>query len=86
VAKLQKKYKKVGFLEMEKTTNKSKKSAGQLKVTYVKSVIGREKRQVKVLEGLGLRKLNTTKVFPDNESIRGSLFLVKHLVKVEEVK
>ena len=71
---------------MEKTTNKSKKSAGQLKDTYVKSVIGREKRQVKVLEGLGLRKLNTTKVFPDNESIRGSLFLVKHLVKVEEVK
>ncbi len=71
---------------MEKTTNKSKKSAGKLKVTYVRSVIGMEKRQVKVLEGLGFRKLNTTKIFPDNESIRGSLFLVKHLVKVEEVK
>jgi large subunit ribosomal protein L30 len=71
---------------MEKQTNKTKKSAGKLKVTYVKSVIGFEKRQVKVLEALGFRKLNTTKIFPDNECIRGSLFLVKHLVKVEEVK
>lgn len=71
---------------METKTTKSKKSAGKLKVTYVKSVIGFDKKQAKILEALGLRKLNTTKIFPDNESIRGSLFLVKHLVKVEEVK
>ncbi len=71
---------------METKTTKSKKSAGKLKVTYVRSVIGFNKKQAKILEALGLRKLNTTKIFPDNESIRGSLFLVKHLVKVEEVK
>ena len=71
---------------METKTTKSKKSAGKLKVTYVRSVIGYDKKQAKILEALGLRKLNTTKIFPDNESIRGSLFLVKHLVKVEEVK
>ena len=71
---------------METKTTKSKKSAGKLKVTYVKSVIGYNKKKEKILEALGLRKLNTTKIFPDNESIRGSLFLVKHLVKVEEVK
>ena len=62
------------------------KKQKQLKVTYVKSVIGYEKRQAKVIEAWGFKKLNTTKIFPDNPCIRGSLFKVKHLVKVEEVK
>ena len=64
---------------------KEKKSKGKLKVTYVKSVIGFNKNQVKVIEALGFKKLNTSKVFPDNESIRGSIFKVKHLLKVEEI-
>ena len=61
------------------------KKSKQLKVTYVRSAIGFNKHQAKILEALGLRKLNTTKIFPDNECIRGSLFKVKHLVKVEEI-
>lgn len=56
-----------------------------LKVTYVKSAIGFNKNQRLVLEALGLRKLNTTKMLPDNASVRGSINKVKHLVKVEEV-
>ena len=58
----------------------------KLKVTYVKSSNNSKEPHKKIMEALGLRKLNQTKIFPDNESIRGSLFLVKHLVKVEEVK
>ena len=61
------------------------KKEKMLKVTYAKSVIGYNKDQAKILEALGLRKLNQTKLLPDNESIRGSLFHVRHLVKVEEV-
>lgn len=61
------------------------KKSKQLKVTYVRSAIGYNKHQAKILEALGLRKLNTTKIFPDNDCIRGSLFKVKHLVKVEEI-
>ncbi len=57
----------------------------QLKVTYIRSKIGYNKDQAKVLEALGFTKLNQTKVFPDNASIRGSLFHVRHLVKVEEI-
>ncbi len=57
----------------------------QIKVTYVRSAIGYEKKQAKILEALGLTKLNQTRVLPDNASIRGSLYHVKHLVKVEEV-
>ena len=61
------------------------KKEKMLKVTYAKSAIGYNKEQTKILEALGLRKLNQTKLLPDNESIRGSLFHVRHLVKVEEV-
>ncbi len=64
---------------------KETKKAKKLKVTYVKSVIGFDKSQGKVIEALGFKKLNTTKVFPDNASIRGSIFKVKHLLKVEEI-
>ena len=59
--------------------------AKQLKVTYVKSKIGYNKNQSKIIEALGFTKLNQTKIFPDNASIRGSLFHVRHLVKVEEI-
>jgi len=61
------------------------KKEKMLKVTYVKSAIGYNKEQAKILEALGLRKLNQTKLLPDNDSIKGSLFHVRHLVKVEEV-
>lgn len=57
----------------------------QLKVTYIKSKIGYDKNQAKILEALGFTKLNQTKIFPDNESIRGSLYHVRHMVLVEEI-
>ena len=59
--------------------------AKNLKVTWIKSTIGYNKNQSKIIEALGFKKLNTSKVFPDNESIRGSIFKVKHLLKVEEI-
>ena len=57
----------------------------QLKVTLVKSPIGYNKEQAKITEALGLKKLNQSVVLPDNASVRGSIFHVKHLVTVEEV-
>ncbi len=55
-----------------------------LKVTYVRSAIGYNKNQMKILEALGFKKLHQTRVFPDNPSIRGSLYHVRHLVEVVE--
>ncbi|MCI6542675.1 MAG: 50S ribosomal protein L30 [Firmicutes bacterium] len=63
----------------------AKKEQKMLKVTYVRSAIGYNKKQAKILEALGLTKLNQTKLLPDNDSVRGSIFHVKHLVNVEEV-
>lgn len=57
-----------------------------LKVTWIRSTIGYNQNQSKIIRALGFKKLNTTKLLPDNESIRGSLFLVKHLVKVEDAE
>ena len=37
------------------------------------------------MAALGLRKVGQTVTKPDNAAIRGQLFAVKHMVKVEEV-
>ena len=57
-----------------------------LKVTLVKSTIGALKDQQATVKALGLHKLNSTVIKPDNACTRGMLFKVKHLVKVEEVE
>ena len=62
------------------------KKQKMIKVTWVRSAIGYNKNQSKVIEALGFKKLNQTRLLPDNDSIRGSIFLVKHLLKVEEEK
>ncbi len=55
-----------------------------IKVTWIRSTIGYNKNQAKIIEALGFKKLGQTRVLPDNASIRGSIFRVKHLLKVEE--
>lgn len=60
------------------------KTEKMLKVTWVKSCIGYNKNQAKMIEALGFKKLGQTRMLPDNDSIRGSLHHIAHLVKVEE--
>ncbi len=60
------------------------KEKKQLKVTWVRSAIGYNKEQMKIMEALGFKKLHQTRTLPDNESIRGSLHHVAHLVEVVE--
>ena len=59
--------------------------AGKLKITLVKSTIGAIPKHRKNVEALGLRKLNKSVEMPDNESVRGMVKQVQHLVKVEEI-
>ena len=58
--------------------------AKMLKITLVKSTIGSTPYQKKVVEALGLGKLNSSVVLPDNASTKGSINKVSHLLKVEE--
>jgi large subunit ribosomal protein L30 len=55
----------------------------KLKITQVKSGIGRSKSQNKTLEGLGLRGPRRTVILQDTEAIRGMIRKVSHLVTVE---
>jgi large subunit ribosomal protein L30 len=58
--------------------------AGKIKVTLVKSMIGRPEKHRKVLRGMGLTKINKSVQLEDTPSIRGMIFKVSHLVKAEE--
>lgn len=56
----------------------------KLEITLKRSVIGRPQKQRKVVEALGLTKVNSTVVQPDNDAIRGMVNAVSHLVDVKE--
>ena len=58
--------------------------SGLLKITLVKSMIGRPEKHRRVLRGMGLTKLNRTVVLEDTPAIRGMVNAVTHLVKAEE--
>jgi large subunit ribosomal protein L30 len=58
--------------------------ANKLEITLTKSVIGAKPAQRKIVETLGLRKLNQTVEQADNAAIRGMLDKVAHLVTVKE--
>jgi large subunit ribosomal protein L30 len=57
---------------------------GQIKVTKIKSGIGRPEYFTRVLKGLGLTRLNQTVVLQDTPEIRGMIRKVAHMVSVEE--
>ena len=64
----------------------AKKQAEQGKksvtVTLVKSPIGFKKNQGKVVESMGLRRLNHSVTLADTPETRGMIFKVRHLVTV----
>jgi large subunit ribosomal protein L30 len=57
----------------------------QLKITQVRSGIGRKQNQRETLRSLGLKRLHDSVVKEDRPEIRGMVHTVTHLVTVEEV-
>lgn len=55
-----------------------------IKVTLVRSTIGRPKNQELTVKSLGLRRLHHTVELPDTDSVRGMIAKVRHLVDVQE--
>jgi large subunit ribosomal protein L30 len=54
----------------------------QLKITLIRSMIGKPEKLRVVLKGLGLTKLNKTVVLKDTPEIQGMIRKVAHLVSV----
>jgi large subunit ribosomal protein L30 len=63
---------------------KAEKNIATIKVTLVKSVIGRIEAHRATVKGLGLRRMHHTVELQDTPAIRGMINAVGYLLKVEE--
>jgi large subunit ribosomal protein L30 len=54
----------------------------RVKVTLVKSTIGFDKKQAKVVTGMGLRRIGHSVDLPDTDATHGMIRKVRHLVIV----
>jgi large subunit ribosomal protein L30 len=66
-------------------TTARKDADRRLKVTLVRSTIGFNRAQAKVVEGLGLRRPGHAVEVADHPAFRGMIRKVRHLVRVEEL-
>ena len=57
---------------------------GTVRVTQIKSPIGRKSDQRQTLIGLGLNKLHRQRELEDTPAVRGMINKVKHLVRVDD--
>ena len=57
----------------------------KLKITQIRSTIGRVRKQKETVRALGIRKLYHSVVHEDTPQIRGMIEKVKHLVEVKEI-
>ncbi|KTD62584.1 50S ribosomal protein L30 [Legionella spiritensis] len=55
-----------------------------LKITLVKSTIGRKPKHVQIVKQLGLGRINSSVVHKDIPAIRGLVNSVDYLLQVEE--
>jgi large subunit ribosomal protein L30 len=58
--------------------------AGKLRIQQIKSASGHRSDQAATIRALGIRRMQHTVVHNDTPQIRGMVFKVRHLVKVEE--
>jgi large subunit ribosomal protein L30 len=66
-----------------KSTAASGQASKTVKITLVKSTIGFDRKQEKVVTGLGLRRIGHSVELPDTDATRGMILKVRHLVTVE---
>lgn len=57
----------------------------RLRITLVRSPIGYRAKQRETVRSLGLRRMHQTVERPDTPAVRGMVFKVQHLLKVEEL-
>ena len=57
----------------------------KVKITQVKSIIDRSRKQKDTIKALGLRKINHTVEHEVTPQIQGMINKVSHLVKVEQL-
>ena len=58
--------------------------SADLKITLVRSHIGKPANQKAVLQGMGLTRMNKSVLLKDTPEVRGMIRKVSHMLKVEE--
>jgi large subunit ribosomal protein L30 len=59
--------------------------SGKIRVTQIRSIIGRPQKQRKIVRALGLKRMHMTVEHEMNPSIQGMVKKIPHLVHVEEI-
>lgn len=58
--------------------------SGKIKITLIKSIIGRKPKHVLIANQLGLRKINSSVIHNDTPAIRGLVNCIYYMISVEE--
>ena len=58
----------------------------KIKVSQKLSLIGKTKKQISCIKGLGLRKIRDSKIIEASPENLGMIETVKHMVNVEQIK
>ncbi len=61
------------------------KKVKQLKITLMKSIIGRNEKQRQIIEALGLKKIGQSVLRDDTPATRGIIQKVGFMLNVEEI-
>ena len=69
----------------EKRSKKSEQAtSGMIRIQYYRSFIASPKKHKAVVRGLGNTKLNQVVERPDNDSMRGTVAKIPHLLRIVE--
>ena len=67
---------------MARKANKTDESPAMIRIQYYRSFIASPKTHKTIVRSLGLRKLNQVVERPDNDSMRGAVAKVPHLLRI----
>jgi large subunit ribosomal protein L30 len=67
-----------------KAKTETAENKGSIKIQYYRSFIAAPKTHKTIVRSLGLRKLNQIVERPDNDSMRGTVAKVPHLLRIVE--
>lgn len=69
---------------MSENVQGARATGRSLRVTLIRSTIGRPQDQEATVRTMGLRRLHQTVELPDTPAVRGMIKKVRHLVEVED--
>ena len=69
---------------MPRKTANQETTEGKIRIEYYRSFIASPKTHKTIVRSLGLRKLNQIVERPDNDSMRGAVAKVPHLLRIVE--